>query len=57
MSSDPEGDGEWQFTLADLEDAAESEEVRPGDPTAENVAFFVLGVLVAVGSLLFLLFV
>ncbi|QLC33821.1 hypothetical protein EFA46_006280 [Halarchaeum sp. CBA1220] len=54
-------DGEWRFSLADLEEdaedgpAVEARPVEPGSPSAENVAFFLLGALGAVGVFALLL--
>ncbi|GGL32017.1 hypothetical protein GCM10009037_14570 [Halarchaeum grantii] len=54
-------DGEWRFSLADLEEdaeedpVAEARPVEPGSPSAENVAFFLLGALGAVGVFALLL--
>lgn len=46
-------DGDWRFSLEDVgEGGAVAPPVEPGAPTAENVAFFLLGVAAAVGVIL-----
>ncbi|WP_435098087.1 DUF7312 domain-containing protein [Halarchaeum sp. P4] len=60
---DGDDDGEWRFSLEDLEnggvaddEAAGPPPVEPGSPSAENVLFFLLGALGAVGVFALLLF-
>ncbi|GGM67925.1 hypothetical protein J2752_002146 [Halarchaeum rubridurum] len=58
---DATDDGEWRFGVDEVgEDGAvaqepESPPVEPGSPSAENVAFFVVGVALAVGTFALLL--
>ncbi|WP_336034748.1 DUF7312 domain-containing protein [Halobacterium yunchengense] len=57
--SDDEADGrEWRYELDEVGPDAEPDEraIEPGSPSAENVAFFLLGVAVMVGVLGLLLF-
>lgn len=46
------GDGDWKFSLGDLEDgedggAGGSRRLEPGTPNPENALFVVLGMLIA----------
>ncbi|WP_416838987.1 hypothetical protein [Haloferax sp. DFSO52] len=61
-ASDPktENEGEWRFSIDDVgpdgivddsPDSVEALPIEPGSPTLENVAFVLLGVLLAVGLL------
>jgi hypothetical protein len=55
MSEAPDSEeGEWQFGVDEVGEDAEPtrEPIEPGSPSAENVAFVMLGVLLAVGILL-----
>lgn len=52
---DGDDEGEWRFSLSDLEEA-ESEgpvqqPIEPGSPELENVAFVLLGVVLALAVL------
>ncbi|MCL7417319.1 MAG: hypothetical protein M8354_05705 [Halalkalicoccus sp.] len=48
-------DGEWQYSIEevgeDAEDAEDHRRIEPESMNAENVAFVVLGVLIAVGTI------
>jgi len=54
---DTDGESEWRFSLADLEESPEAvDELEPGSPTVENTVFVLLGVAAtfAVVALVFL---
>lgn len=44
VNDDP-GDGDWDYQIEDVTDDPTPEPVDPGDPSAENVTFVVLGAL------------
>jgi hypothetical protein len=52
-ASEPDED-EWQFGVDEVGEDAEPtlEPIEPGSPSAENVAFVLLGVLLAIAILL-----
>ena len=43
--NDDVADEEWDYQLEDLDDEQTPDTVDPGDPSAEGVAFVVLGAL------------
>jgi hypothetical protein len=56
-----EDEGEWRFGVDEVGEEAEDDfpdpdPIEPGSPSAENVAFFVLGVAAMAGALALLLF-
>ena len=53
-----DNDGSWRYDLDDVGPDAESQEnpIEPGSPSAENVAFFLLGVAFMLGVIGLLIF-
>jgi hypothetical protein len=59
MSDDePDGERQWRYEVDEVGPDAEPDvrAIEPGSPSAENVAFFLLGVAVMVGVVALLLF-
>ncbi|WP_396610372.1 hypothetical protein ACH9L7_08925 [Haloferax sp. S1W] len=61
--SEADDDGDWRFGVDEVgpdgiieDQQPEQEPIEPGSPSAENVLFVVLGVLLAVGLLLAVIF-
>jgi len=48
-----DGDGEWRFTVADIDAEDEEERLVPGTPDPENAVFFVAGILFTVAVVVF----
>jgi|AntDeeMinimDraft_4_1070355.scaffolds.fasta_scaffold51938_2 hypothetical protein len=56
--TDEEAGGDWRFELDEVGEEADTgpDPIEPGSPTAENVAFFLLGVATMAGAIALLLF-
>lgn len=56
--TDDSGEDTWQFELDEVGEDADvgPASIEPGSPTAENVAFFLLGVATMTGAIALLLF-
>jgi len=56
--TDEDAEGGWRFAVDEVGEEADvgPDPIEPGSPSAENVAFFLLGVATMAGAIALLLF-